>query len=137
MAKELYEVHMDVNESIDGAMASLYDIHSNLEEEISCLSTSLNKIRNVLELCGKALRKLTKRMPSEFLSPCDTQKEFWEPPDEELPFLSHRLVRCKPIFHVLVLCVQSVPKIDHVNLTEYPLPKDYTKDVLSIGNKYK
>lgn len=85
-AGELYEVHMDVNDSICGAMASLDDIQSDLEEGISCLSSALDEIRDELELCRKAFYKLARRMPSEYLSPCDARKEFWEPSDEELPF---------------------------------------------------
>lgn len=85
-AEELYEAHMDVNDSIGGAMASLDDIQSDLEEGISCLSAALDEIRDELELCRKAFHKLTRRMPSEYLSPCDARKEFWEPSDEELPF---------------------------------------------------
>ncbi len=85
-AEELYEVHMDVNDSIGGAMASLDEIQSDLEEGISCLSAALDEIRDELELCRKAFHKLTRRMPSEFLSPCDEQKELWDPSDEERPF---------------------------------------------------
>lgn len=85
-AEELYEVQMDVNDSIGGAMASLDDIQSNLEEGISCLSTALDEIRDELELCRKTFQKITRRMPAEYLSPGDAQKEFWEAYAEELPF---------------------------------------------------
>lgn len=87
-AEELYEVHMDVSDSLSGAEASLEEIQNDLEEGISCLSAALDEIRDELELCRKAFSKLTRRMPSECLSSCGTQEEFWDPSDEELPFIT-------------------------------------------------
>ena len=83
---ELYEVYIDVDDSFEGAVASLNEIQIDLEEGISCLSAALDEIRDELESCRKAFQQLTRRMPSELLSVLNEQEEFCNPPDEGIPF---------------------------------------------------
>jgi len=83
---ELYEVYIDVNDSFEGALGSMDEIQTELEEGISCLSAALDEIRDELESCRKAFQQLTRRMPSELLAYQNTQEEFWDQPDEGIPF---------------------------------------------------
>lgn len=83
---ELYEVYIDVNDSFEGALGSMDEIQTELEEGISCLSAALDEIRDELESCRKAFQQLTRRMPSELLAYQNAQEEFWDQPDEGLPF---------------------------------------------------
>jgi hypothetical protein len=84
--EELYDVYIDVNDSFEGALGSMDEIQIELEEGISCLSAALDEIRDELESCRKAFQQLTRRMPSELLAYQNTQEEFWDQPDEGLPF---------------------------------------------------
>lgn len=84
--EELYEVYIDVNDSFEGAFGSMNEIQIELEEGISCLSAALDEIRDELESCRKAFQQLTRRMPSELLIYQNAQEEFWDQPDEGLPF---------------------------------------------------
>ena len=84
--EELYEVYIDVNDSFEGALGSMDEIQTELEEGISCLSAALDEIRDELESCRKAFQQLTRRMPSELLIYQNAQEEFWDQPDEGLPF---------------------------------------------------
>ena len=84
--EELYDVYIDVNDSFEGALGSMDEIQIELEEGISCLSAALDEIRDELESCRKAFQQLTRRMPSELLTYQNAQEEFWNQPDEGLPF---------------------------------------------------
>jgi hypothetical protein len=84
--EELYDVYIDVNDSFEGALGSMDEIQVELEEGISCLSAALDEIRDELESCRKAFQQLTRRMPSELLTYQNAQEEFWNQPDEGLPF---------------------------------------------------
>jgi hypothetical protein len=84
--EELYDVYIDVNDSFEGALGSMDEIKIELEEGISCLSAALDEIRDELESCRKAFQQLTRRMPSELLTYQNAQEEFWNQPDEGLPF---------------------------------------------------
>ena len=84
--EELYEVYIDVNDSFEGALGSMDEIQTELEEGISCLSAALDEIRDELESCRKAFQQLTRRMPSELLIYQNAQEEYWDQPDEGLPF---------------------------------------------------
>jgi chromosome segregation ATPase len=84
--EELYDVYIDVNDSFEGALGSMDEIQIELEEGISCLSAALDEIRDELESCRKAFQQLTRRMPSELLAYQNAQEEFWDQPDEGLPF---------------------------------------------------
>ena len=84
--EELYSVYIDVNDSFEGALGSMDEIQIELEEGISCLSAALDEIRDELESCRKAFQQLTRRMPSELLTYKNAQEEFWNQPNEGLPF---------------------------------------------------
>ena len=84
--EELYDVYIDVNDSFEGALGSMDEIQIELEEGISCLSAALDEIRDEIESCRKAFQQLTRRMPSELLAYQNAQEEFWDQPDEGLPF---------------------------------------------------
>ena len=84
--EELYDVYIDVDDSFEGALGYMDEIQIELEEGISCLSAALDEIRDELESCRKAFQQLTRRMPSELLTYQNAQEEFWNQPDEGLPF---------------------------------------------------